>query len=284
MKKRAKAIGGLFCLGMVLTQLVACKNQDNYKAIEVSKLSDNIWLMNDNDEATGYIVVGNDKAAVIDTMNGKENVQNVVRTITNLPLIVINTHGHLDHVYGNAYFDEVYIHPDDVSLAKESYSYPQYMNLRRKLNDVTFKTTEEGDSFDLGGITLEVYDIPGHTHGGICILDREDRVLFTGDSINRYCWMQLDSCTSIEDFYLALQRLDIIRTDYDYILHGHAKGFEDASLYEEHMVAIKEVIDRTNTATDEDYEYFGGICKIHNSAENVGIVYNPKSVSVWNQK
>lgn len=275
MTKLAKTIGGLLCSCIALTMLVACKNHDNKKTIEVSQLSDSIWLMNDNGEATGYIVVGSDKAAVIDTMYGKENVQNVVRTVTDLPLLVINTHGHIDHVYGNAYFDEVYIHPDDVFLAEECYSYPQYKKMRRKFKDVTFKTTKEGDSFDLGGITLEVYDIPGHTQGGICILAREERVLFTGDSINRHCWMQLDSCTSLEDFYLALQRLNIIRADYDYILHGHAQGFEDASLYEEHMAAVKEVIDGTNSASDKDYEYFGGKCKIHNSSENVGIVYNP---------
>ncbi len=274
MKKLARTTG-LLCLCMVLTLLLACENQENPTTIEVSQLSDHIWLMNDNGEATGYIVVGNNKAAVIDTMYGSENVQNVVRTVTDLPLLVINTHGHLDHVYGNAYFDEVYIHPDDVSLAELSYSYPQYQNMSANLKDVTFKTTEEGDSFDLGGTTLEVYDIPGHTQGGICILDREDRVLFTGDSINRHCWMQLDSCTSMEDFYLSLQRLSIIRNDYDYILHGHAKGFEDASLYEEHSAAVKEVIDGINTDKDEDYVYFGGTCKIHKSSDDVGVVYNP---------
>ncbi len=299
MKKLAKLLGRLIYLCMTLTLLVACQHQDyqdyqdnkgnqdnkdnqddqdnldNHKTIEVSQLSDNIWLMNDNGEASGYIVVGNDKAAVIDTMNGSENVQNVARTVTDLPLMVINTHGHPDHVYGNAYFDEAYIHPDDVYLAQESYRYPQYNNLRRKLKAAAFKTTEEGDSFDLGGITLEVYGIPGHTEGGICILDREDRVLFTGDSINRHCWMQLDTCSSMEDFYIALQRLNAIRADYDYILHGHAVGFEDATLYEEHMAAVKEVIDGTNAAEDQDYEYFGGRCKIHYSSENVGIVYNP---------
>lgn len=74
---------------------------------------------------------------------------------------------------------------------------------------------------------------------------------------------------------VGLQRLNIIKTDYDYILHGHAQGFEDASLYEEHMAAVKEVIDETNTDSDGDYEYFGGTCKIHYSSENMGVVYNP---------
>lgn len=271
MNKLAKILSGLFCICMIMALLVTCMNEDDYHPIEVTQLSDTIWLMNENDKATGYIVVGSDKAAVIDTMNGYEDIQKVVRTVTNLPLIVINTHGHLDHVNGNAYFDEVYIHPDDVYLAEASYRNSQYSNI----GDATLKTTEEGDSFKLGGITLEIYDLPGHTPGGICLLDREDRVLFTGDSINRHCWMQLDSCTSMEDFYLALQRLDFIRDDYDYILHGHAQEFEDASLYEEQMAALKEVIDGKNTAMDEDYSYYGGLCKIHKSSENVSIVYNP---------
>jgi hydroxyacylglutathione hydrolase len=271
-----KIIIGLFLLCVILILLFVLSRRRDYTSVEVSKLSDNIWLMNDNDDATGYIVVGKDKAAVIDTMYGRDNIYKVVRTVTALPVIVINTHGHIDHIYGNAYFDEVYIHPDDINIAGIAYGYPQYMEIKRNLKkDVAFKITKEGDRFDLGGITLEIYDLPGHTPGGICILDREDRVLFTGDSINRHCWMQLNECSSLEDFYIALQRLNFIRNDYDYILHGHAKGFEDASLYEKHMAAVKEVIDKVNADTDQDYTYFGGICKIHYSSDDVAVVYNP---------
>lgn len=266
----------IIAAGIIVKAVIERNSFKKREPIEVSKLSDSIYHMDDNGEATGYIVVGKEKAVVIDTMNGIENSMDIVRSITDLPTFVINTHGHLDHIYGDAYYDEVYIHPDDIALAKENFAYPQYKKLskKNKFDAVDFKTTKEGDSFDLGGITLKIYDIPGHTQGGICILDVEDRVLFTGDSINRHCWMQLDCRTSMEEFYKNLENLGALKGEYDYILHGHAQGFEDASLYDEHMATVKEVIDGVNADADEDYKYFGGTCKIHYNADrSVGIVY-----------
>lgn len=246
-------------------------------AIEVKQLNEHIWLLNDNNVSTGFLVVGKEKAAVIDTMNGKEDVQALVRKITDLPLVVINTHGHNDHIYGNAYFEQVYIHPDDLPLAYESYSYPmyKYIEMRYGLEEVNFLEMKEGDIFELGGVSLEVYKIPGHTAGGVCILDREDRVLFTGDSINRHCWMQLDSGLPMEVFYQNLLSLQDIRDKYDYILHGHTQDFDDASLYEEMLAAVKEVSEG-NREGDTQYTYFGGTCMQHPFPSGGGvIVYNP---------
>ena len=58
--------------------------------IEVKQLSDRIFAMNDLG-ATGYLVLGNEKALMIDTMNGSEDLKAVVRTITDLPVMVVNT-------------------------------------------------------------------------------------------------------------------------------------------------------------------------------------------------
>lgn len=263
---------------VLVTLFAACVSETvSRQPIEVKQLNDHIWLMNDNNESTGFVVVGSERAAVIDTMNGYEDVQKVARTITDLPLIVINTHGHLDHIYGNAYFDEVYIHPEDLNLAWSSYGYYNYriMETQFDLKPVNFLNTEEEDVFDLGGVSLEVFHVPGHTQGGICLLDREDRVLFTGDTINKHCWMQLDCSIPMEDFYESLENLQGIRSEYDYILHGHTQDFDDASLYENLMAAVKEVIDGVNDK-DTLYEYYGGTCMQHPfpTAEGV-VVYNP---------
>ena len=83
--------------------------------IEVKQLSDRIFAMNDLG-ATGYLVLGNEKALMIDTMNGSEDLKAVVRTITDLPVMVVNTHGHGDHICGNIFFEEAYIHPADPSF------------------------------------------------------------------------------------------------------------------------------------------------------------------------
>ncbi len=246
--------------------------------IELKQLNEHIWLMNDNNEATGYIVVGEKIAAIIDTMNGFDDVKAVARKVTDLPLMVINTHGHGDHIFGNVYFDEAYIHPKEMDVVKWACEFPEFKEALKKYNMkmAEFIMVNEGDTFDLGGITLEIYLVPGHTSGGICILDKQDRVLFTGDTINRHTWMQLDGCLSMSEFYENLDRLKVIRSEFDYILHGHAQGFEPASLYEEHMEAVREVRDGVNDG-DSEYEYFGGKCMQHQFPINKGqIVYNNK--------
>lgn len=246
--------------------------------IEVTKLKENVYLMNDNNESTGYIIIGTEKAAVIDTMNGYDNIYDVVRTVTDLPLVVINTHGHIDHVSGDYFFDEVYINQKDAEIAQHTFESRQYNKMKKKYNlqDAKLKWMQEGDVFDLGEITLEIYEVAGHTPGSVCILDKEDRILFTGDSINRHCWMQLEESTSLETFYESLDRLSFLNGSYDTILTGHAQDYDTASLYEEHKAAVKEVIDGISKEKDEDYSYFGGTCKIHQYTKgNVCIVYNP---------
>ena len=69
-----------------------------------------------------------------------------------------------------------------------------------------FLTLTEGDVFDLGGLFLEVYELPGHTPGGIVLLDRKDRILFSGDSILEQTWMQLPECLPMEQFLASLDK------------------------------------------------------------------------------
>ena len=58
-----------------------------YERIKVKKLTPYIYLLNDMQEASGHLVVGKEKALVVDTMNGYEDVNAVVREITNRSLL-----------------------------------------------------------------------------------------------------------------------------------------------------------------------------------------------------
>lgn len=278
MRKKLLILIGVIAIGSIGGIYALTHGAPKRLPIEVTKVKDNVYLMNDNNESTAYIVVGIEKAAVIDTMYGYENIYDVVRKVTDLPLVVLNTHGHIDHVSGDCFFDEVYIHQKDANLAQNTFKNKTYNKMKKKYNvqDAEFKWMQEGDVFDLGGITLEIYEVAGHTQGGVCILDKEDGILFTGDSINRHCWMQLEESTSLETFYESLDRLSFLNGTYDTILSGHTQGCDTASLYEEHKAAVKEVIDGISRQQDEDYTYFAGTCKIHQYTQgNVGIVYNP---------
>ncbi|MBQ3169369.1 MAG: MBL fold metallo-hydrolase, partial [Clostridia bacterium] len=71
--------------------------------IKVTKINNRVYLLDEEGQATGYLIVGQNQAAVIDTMNGEGDLLAVVRSITSLPAFVINTHGHGDHIFGNVY-------------------------------------------------------------------------------------------------------------------------------------------------------------------------------------
>ena len=120
-----------------------------------------------------------------------------------------------------------------------------------------FRDILPGDVIDLGGRTLEVFGLPGHTPGGILLLLREDRILFTGDSVNHHLWMQLDGCLPLREYVNALDRVMFLEDRADIILHGHARAADDISLLRCMKRGIEEIC-AGDTADDKPYSWFGG--------------------------
>ena len=231
----------------------------------VKELRPGIYLMDEGHLASGYIVVGEDKVAVIDTMNGLNDLKAAVRKITDKPIVLINTHGHPDHIFGNIYFEEhTYLNPKDMPMAESFKNIPEFKKAceERGVSMPPFEPVNEGDEIDLGGRTLEVYEIPGHTPGSIALLLKEDRILFTGDAVNHYLWMMLDGCSKLSDYIKSLDRLMFLEEKADVILQGHAQVFEDISLMRCVRNGVMEIVEG-KTENDKPYEWFGGVGKKH---------------------
>lgn len=145
------------------------------------------------------LLVGREKAMLIDTGYGTGNLPKTIREITDLPLVIVCTHGHPDHACGNWQFsDTVWMNEKDLLLAK-SYNTPEARQeaLPKEKPEDFMETaflaggtgnpafTREGQVFDLGGLTLEVVDLPGHTAGSIGLFDRAGKRLFVGDAMNK---------------------------------------------------------------------------------------------------
>ena len=91
-----------------------------------------------------YLFVGSKQAALIDTGYGFGNLEQTVRSVTDKPVVIINTHGHCDHTGGNAQFEEVcYIGEKDIALCQEhSEAAMRRDNAKRAENSMNFETGE----------------------------------------------------------------------------------------------------------------------------------------------
>lgn len=230
----------------------------------ITQINDHIWLMNDNNEATGYVVAGNQSAMVIDTMLGFVNVREEAEKLTDLPLICVNTHGHGDHIGGNWCFEQAYMNLADLSVAEEAYAFPEMQVAIQQfgLCYPKFTPIEDEQIFDLGGLELQAYYLPGHTAGEIVLLDRADRILFSGDGVIEQIWMQLPESLPIQTQVQSMQRMQQFRSEFDTILTGHSRGPKDAELFDALLAAAIDLA-HGNTEHDVEYQWFGGTSKAH---------------------
>lgn len=162
-----------------------------------------------------YLVEGENEALAIDTGYGAGNLREYLQTLTDKPVrCAANTHYHFDHTASNPYFDGVYMTEVSVPLATIPY---------KSFEPIQFPTDyprliiKEGDVIDLGGRKLEVIEIGGHARGSVAYLDRANRIMFTGDEVNRFVVLN----RSIAGYAAALEKLVALRDEYDVCFGGH---------------------------------------------------------------
>jgi len=153
------------------------------------------------EEVISYLILGSERAVLFDTGMGIGNIQAEVERLTGLPVVVVNSHSHYDHIGGNHGFAEVWALDEPGELARIEqglgraecvrFLWPgSYLELPAgfdpagyeiRLSRVT-RRLQHLDDLDLGGRTLTVYHTPGHSAGSICLLDGRDGLLFSGDT------------------------------------------------------------------------------------------------------
>ena len=215
----------------------------------ICKYDNDLYQIKDALGSLISIIIGDNKALVLDTGYGLEKIYSEVRKITNLPLLVINSHGHMDHTGGNYLFSEVYIHSLDYELVKKHNSLAwrkkniasaRSMNvLPTDFDEEAYLSKEEGNLkflddikiFDLGGKTIEVIHTPGHTAGSISLYCKEKKIMITSDAIIQYVWLFLAESTSVKDYIESIEK--VLKYDFDYFLVGHgARLIPRETMYE----------------------------------------------------
>lgn len=168
------------------------------------------------------VIVGDKFAAVWDTGYGDVDLKGYIEQhITMKPLIVFNSHGHIDHARGNAQFDEVWIHEADVEDARRVMSFDMpdhpFCEVVKYGKGCTFRFVEDGQIFDLGGRTLTIHFAPGHSPGSITAVDSKCRVMFSGDAVLKRIGLARSNGPAYKK---VLEKLKVLET-FDVILGSH---------------------------------------------------------------
>jgi hydroxyacylglutathione hydrolase len=255
-------------------------------------VGEKVWRIDDHGSDNMYLVEGAQKALLVDTGLGLAKLADFVKTLTKLPVIVVNTHGHPDHSGGNDLFPEVYAHPADFDAIR-AFSTPEARrgtaermakgaptadwlaaDEAEHLLPAELLPLKDGQAFDLGGRTLEVIEQPGHTPGEIVLLDKVNRLVITGDNNNTLVWLFLPSCRPLEVYLQSLKKLKARAGEFDTLLPGHGGPLPKSHL-DDQIACVEEIL--SGTCKDEPYESFVGparLCK-HGGAS---VAFDPKNL------
>lgn len=198
--------------------------EKQYGIYFIEEIAPGCFKIYEQRSACMYLVCGTEKACLIDTAFGLTDLKELVRQFTGLPVTVVNTHGHTDHVLGNLWFREnVYMHPADrplyeglaagfTQMIRDPQVLESFGEFISKLDPASIRFPQandlhEGDVIDLGGRKLEVLELPGHTPGSVVLMDRAAKICYSGDAIIEHLWMFLDESLPPEAYLAGLRRV-----------------------------------------------------------------------------
>lgn len=179
------------------------------------------YVIDEPGHVRSHLILGSESAVLFDTGTGVRPIRPVVESLTGLPVLVVSSHHHFDHVGGNHEFDEVAIHAAGADLLAAGptpawlrgywtgvAAYVERQHADRApgsaIGDTTprplpagldpdrpgfvsapaTRTLLDGDVLALGGRDLVVAHVPGHTRDAICLVDADHGFLFGGDAVD----------------------------------------------------------------------------------------------------
>lgn len=272
----------------------------------VVRMDDKTWRIIDvfgPGTVYSYLLTGTEKAILIDTGAGLSNLKSITDELTSLPVSVVNTHGHLDHISCNYQYQTAYLHPADEAVfiqhSDHNYRYqvleaslrlaklptwllklPILRVQAQKISNVPASDNRsplsDGMRFDLGGRTIVVLCTPGHTHGSVCLLDIERRQMFSGDTVGSVdVLIMLDHSTSVETYRSSVLRLKAISDRFDTMWSAHHKVPLDHSWMDDYILGADQILAGVKTTKCFTSAVGSGLVA---RAGRINIVYDPNRI------
>ncbi|NAS29948.1 MBL fold metallo-hydrolase [Flavobacteriaceae bacterium R38] len=223
-------------------------------------------------EVISYLILGEEKALLFDTGMGLSSIATVVKEITNLPVTVINSHTHYDHIGGNYEFNTILarntsytqnrakngMNHDVVKheVSKEAFcaeKLPELDTLNYRIRSFVISDfIEDGNLIDLGNRKVKIVSVPGHTPDAIALLDEENGYLWTGDTFYEAPIWLFDDETNLEDYKNSIDRLASLSSKLDKVFPAHNKPIAKPIRLVELVDAFEQVLNGTKKNKSDD--------------------------------
>jgi len=259
---------------------------DNFEKVEVTdhwydvyKMPGNVYAIYEPgqiEQVISYLIIGKDKALLWDTGTGVSDIKKTAEELTDLTIYVLNSHSHFDHTGGNALFNSENIFYYDLEFAKDALTQgvpndeiksevykealtrelpkgfdPESYCIKGKVPGIPKKA---GDIIDIGNRKLEIWPSPGHSPDNIVLHDKENAILFTGDTYypdTLYC---VSPGSDLKTYAKTLRKLadEVGSYDISWLYGAHTGTAQDLNSLDIAARALESIICGAKT----DFEPF----------------------------
>ena len=212
------------------------------------------------EEVISYLLVGSNRALLWDTGMGISKIEPLVTKLSGVPVIVLNSHTHPDHIGGNYEFQEIWgMQTDFTKQNQDGYSDPEMKkwvateNICGELPEgfqpakyaiKPFRISryvKDREIIDLGGRQVEVVSTPGHTPDSICLVDRKNRLMFTGDTFYPGPIYLYSPETNFDQYAQSVELMAQFQESVDTLLTAHNEPMAAASLLSTLKSAVEQI-------------------------------------------
>ena len=199
------------------------------------KIRENIWQIAEDDGVYCTLIKGSESAVLIDTGYGKHDLRAFVEENISTPYMVINSHGHPDHIGGNNRFNTIY-------ALKEEWDIIRHFEMNKNIS-YSLKEIQIGQRISLGDINIDVVSLKGHTRGSVGFIVSEEKILIAGDALNECLWLFNYGSLSMLELYETINKT--MKLNFESYLCGHSEKLYEKKKLFSHLKNIR------NLKTDE---------------------------------
>ena len=206
----------------------------------VEKIDEDTYVISEYghwEETHCYLLCGRERALLIDTGLGVANIKKVIDELTTLPILVVATHVHWDHIGGHKFFDSIAVFEEAErwlsgefpislqavkdNLLREPCGFPEKFEIEdyQIYQGGAKQVLCDGEEICLGNRMVKVIHTPGHSPGHCCFFEEDKGYLYAGDLIYQGCLDVFYPTTDPKMFWKSIRKVE--KLSIKRILPGH---------------------------------------------------------------